>query len=160
MKITKHLILTAILILASLAGTASAQKGEKCLGIAGGFASYNTSGFTDVYFQYSFSKHVRIAPEIGYIFRNNNKSGFQASIDMHFPVAIAKAVNIYPLAGITFNNWNYASDDNSVSRGGFDVGMGFDIYFTPHLKMTIQGKYSLMKDVHGAFAGVGLGYIF
>ena len=50
---------------------ANAQRGEKTLGIAGGFATYNDGGFMDIYFQYSFANHVRIAPEIGYVFRND-----------------------------------------------------------------------------------------
>lgn len=139
---------------------ASAQRGEKTLGVAGGFASYNTSGMVDIYFQYSFAEHVRIAPDVGYVFQNKGKSGFMVNVDMHFPFRVAKGLKLYPLAGITFNNWSYSATDSSVSRGGFNAGAGLDIYFTSQLKMSIQGKYSLMKDTHGAYATVGFGYTF
>lgn len=138
----------------------SAQRGEKTLGLAGGYASYNQSGFAAVYFQYSLAEHFRISPEAGYVFRNNGKTGFEFCIDMHFPFRIAKGIKIYPLAGITFNNWNYASDDTSRSRAGFDAGGGLDFYFTQQLKLSVQGKYSLMKDTHGAYVSLGLGYTF
>jgi len=136
------------------------QKGEMTLGVAGGYASYNNSGYADIYFQYSFAKHVRIAPEIGYIFKNEGKSGFKASIDMHFPFRLAKGLSIYPLAGITFDNWNYASDDDNKTRFGFDVGGGLDLYLTSFLKLTLQGKYSIVKDTDGAYVGLGIGYVF
>lgn len=137
----------------------SAQRGEKTLGISGGFASYNNGGCATVYFQYSFAEHVRIAPEVGYIFRNKGKSGFEGSLDMHFPFRVAKAFKLYPLAGVTFNNWSF-SDRGSVSRGGLDFGGGFDLYFTSQLKLSVQGKYSVMKDTGGAFVNIGLGYVF
>lgn len=157
----KSIICSVALASACIAAPeAYAQRGEKTLGVAGGFASYNTSGIIDVYFQYSFAEHVRIAPEVGYMFQNNGKSGFEVSVDMHFPFRVAKGFKLYPLAGITFNNWSYSAQDTSVSRGGFDVGGGLDLYFTSQLKMSVQGKYSLMQDTHGAYATIGLGYIF
>ncbi len=156
-KIT--VMIVAIAGVLASAFPAYAQKGEYTLGIAGGFASYNTSGYVDVYFQYSFAEHVRIAPEVGYIFRNDGKSGFAASVDMHFPFRVARGFKLYPLAGITFNNWSHRNDD-STSRGGLDVGAGFDVYFTSQLKMTVQAKYSFMNDTGGAFAGIGFGYVF
>ena len=92
-KIT--VMIVAIAGVLASAFPAYAQKGEKTLGIAGGFASYNTSGYVDVYFQYSFAEHVRIAPEVGYIFRNDGKSGFAASVDMHFPFRVARGFKLY-----------------------------------------------------------------
>lgn len=137
----------------------SAQTGEKTLGIAGGYASYNDGGYSDIYFQYTFAPHFRIAPEIGYVFRNEGKTGFEISADMHFPFRIAKAFNVYPLAGLTFNNWSYRHDGHA-SRAGLDFGAGFDIYLTSNLKLNLQGKYSVMNDTSGAFFNMGIGYVF
>ena len=138
--------------------TASAQRGEKSLGIAGGFATENNGGFAKVFFQYTFAPHFRIAPEIGYVFRNEGESAFVMSADMHFPFKIAKGFNIYPLAGITFNNWTH-HDDNDA-RVGADFGAGFDVYLTRNLKLNLQGKYSLMNDYSGGFFDFGIAYVF
>ncbi len=138
---------------------AQAQKGEKTLGLMGGFATYNNGGFTDLYFQYTFTNHVRIAPEIGYVFRNDNKSAFTLNIDMQFPFRIAKGFAVYPLAGFTFNNWSWEHGGNA-SRAGANFGAGFDIYLTSFLKLSLQGKYSLMNDTSGGFFGMGIGYLF
>lgn len=138
---------------------AQAQKGEMTLGLMGGFATYNNGGFTDVYFQYTFADHFRIAPDLGYVFRNDNKSAFVLDVDMHFPFRVAKGFAIYPLAGFTFNNWSYKHGD-SASRAGANFGAGFDLYLTSYLKLTLQGKYSLMNDTSGGFFGMGIGYVF
>lgn len=145
--------------LMSASADASAQKGEKVIGIAGGYASYNDGGFANVYFQYGIANHVRIAPEIGYIFRNDGISGFEVSADVHFPFRIAKGFGVYPLAGLTLNNWTY-HDDGHATRAGFDFGAGFDFHLTQEFKLTLQGKYSLMNDTGGAFLQVGFGYVF
>lgn len=144
----------------SLPFSAAAQKGEKTLGFAGGYASHNNGGYADIYFQYTFSRHLRIAPEIGYIFRNKDTSAFECSVDMHFPFRIEKAIHVYPLAGLTFNNWDYRNSAHNASRAGFNFGGGFDINLTTSMKLTIQAKYSLMNDTSGTFVGMGLGYIF
>ncbi len=138
---------------------AYSQTGEKSLGVMGGYATYNDGGFANVNFQYTVANHVRIAPSVGYVFRNDHKSAFTLSADVQFPFRIVKAFNVYPLVGVTFNNWNYTHRDDR-SRVGADFGAGFDLYLTSYLKMSIEGKYSLMNDTSGGFIGFGMAYIF
>ncbi len=138
---------------------AEAAGGEKTLGLAGGFSTYNNGGYANLYFQYQIASHVRIAPEIGYMFRNEGKSGFEISADVQFPFKLGRGFGIYPLVGLTLNNWSY-HDDGHATRAGFDFGAGFDIYLTSYLKLTLQGKYSLMNDTSGGFFDMGIGYIF
>ncbi len=162
MKINLKKILLSLSIIAgamSMPGMANAQVGEKTLGFAGGYASHNGGGYADLYFQYTFAPHLRIAPELGYVFRNEGKSAFIASVDMQFPYALARGFNIYPLAGVTLNNWEYEGGGHAT-RGGFDFGGGFDIYMTRQLKLNLQFKYSLMNDTGGCFLNMGIGYNF
>lgn len=157
-KISLAIVAAGTLLFAG-ATDSPAQRGEKTLGLAGGFATYNNGGYADIYFQYSFANHFRIAPEVGYVFRNEGKSAFEVSVDMHFPFRLARGFNIYPLAGLTLNNWTYHGDGHAT-RGGFDFGGGFDIYLTSNLKLNLQGKYSLMNDTSGGFINMGIGYVF
>lgn len=152
-------LLTASSLMTTAPASAQSVRGEKTLGITGGYASYNHSGYAGVYFQYSFARHVRIATEVDYAIRNDHRSGLAISCDMHFPFRVARGINVYPLAGLTFNNWTY-SGDGSSSRIGGEAGAGFDFYLTQNLKLTFQGKYSFMNDTSGAFAGIGVGYVF
>lgn len=139
--------------------TATAGVGDKTIGFAGGYSSYNGGGYADLYFQYTFAPHLRIAPEIGYAFRNEGKSAFLASVDLQFPFTIARGFNIYPLVGATLNCWDYQHGGHAT-RGGFDFGGGFDIGLTRLLKLNIQCKYSLMNDTSGCFLNFGIGYNF
>ncbi len=160
-SIGKHSALALLMAAAALicSTPASARGGEKTLGIAGGYASHNNGGEANLYFHYSFSSHVRIAPEIGYVFRHEEKSAFECSVDMHFPFRVARGFKVYPLAGVTLNNWSYTHGGH-LTRGGLDFGAGVDLYMTSSLKLNIQGKYSLMNDTSGCFVQMGIGYVF
>lgn len=147
----------AISLLCSLEATAHA--GEKTLGVAGGFASFNKAGQANVYFQYSFTPHIRLAPEIGYVFRNKGKSAFECSVDLHFPFRVARGIKLYPLTGLTVNNWDIKYNER-FSRCGVDLGGGMDLYLTSSLKFSVQGKYSFMRNTKGCFLQLGLGYVF
>jgi len=152
------MLLSAIMLIC-VAGKAEAQRGEKSLGIMGGFSTYNNGGYVGVDFQYTIVNHVRIAPDLGYSFRNDGKSAFLLDVDFHFPFRIARGFAVYPLVGFAFNNWSYQGGGNA-SRAGANFGGGFDFYLTSNLKLTLQGKYSAMNDTGGGFIGMGIGYVF
>ncbi|MDE5976495.1 MAG: hypothetical protein K2G69_08095 [Muribaculaceae bacterium] len=159
-KLSKFLFpISLAIIIMSIPSDAKAGNHEKTLGIGGGFCTYNHAGYGKMFFQYSFIPLVRIAPEIGYVFPHNNISGFEASVDVQFPFRIVGGFKFYPLAGITMNNWSY-KESPRVTRAGFDVGGGFDLYFTSSLKMSIQSKYSFVKETKGVYLDLGIGYVF
>lgn len=146
-------------MVAAVIMSAAAQRGEKTLGIAGGYSSYANSGYIKGYFHYSFASHVRIAPEVGYIFPSSGDiSGFEATADMHFPFRVGRGVSLYPLAGVCFYSWNRPRHHyNSL---GLDVGGGMDLYFTPYLKASVEAKFVWANPTYGAMVSVGLGYVF
>lgn len=152
-------LMVAVAMLFLLPGAAKAQRGEMTLGLNGGFATYNDGGYTNLFFQYTPINHVRLAPEIGYVFRNKGKSAFNLAVDVHFPFKLGRGVAIYPLVGFVFNSWNY-SGHHTANRAGADFGGGLDFYLTSYLKLSLQGKYSMMNDTGGGFIGMGIGYNF
>lgn len=162
MKKYLRCVVVAVVVMAAAVGlpvAASAQTGEKTIGLSGGFATHNSSGFSEVYFHYTVVPHVRIAPDLGYVFRNEGKSAFVIDVDVHFPFRIARGLNIYPLVGFAFNNWSYQGGGHAA-RAGMNVGGGFDLFLTRQLKLNLQGKYSMMNDTGGGFIGMGIGYNF
>lgn len=163
MKIHRTILFSLLTLVASLFNCqlihAGGLKGEKCLGIMAGYASYNTSGYAGINFQYTIVPHLRVAPEIAYIFRHHDTSGLEVSVDLQFPFRVAKAINIYPIAGAAFSSWNYHFDGSSNRFGG-NVGAGIEFYLTSNLKISAQAKYMIVGKTNSAFAGVGMGYIF
>lgn len=157
--ILKSLAVATAMFIALVIGSASARAQEKTLGFAGGVATYNSGGYIDLYFQCDVAPHIRLAPEIGYIFRNEGKTGFEFSFDLQFPFRLARGFNVYPLTGFTLNSWTPRHGD-TYTRVGADFGAGFDIYLTSQLKLSLQGKYSVMNDCSGGFFNMGIGYMF
>ncbi len=139
-------------------------KGEKSVGVMGGFATYNNGGYVDVNFQWEFAEHFRLSPDVGCVFQSHDKSAFMLDVDMQFPFRLVKGFGVYPLVGLAYNSWRVTQPDPddsfTLNRVGGNVGLGFDLYFTRNLKMQVQGKYSWMKDTGGAFFGLGLSYVF
>lgn len=155
-----RLIIAAAIAAAALLTTAPAHAREMSLGLNAGYASYNDGAYAAINFKIDLAKHVRLAQELGYAFRNEGKSAFLMSVDVDFPFRVAKGFNIYPLCGFTLNSWSYKGHDDNATRAGVDIGGGFDFYVTRNLKLNLQAKYSLMNDTDGAFVGAGIAYVF
>lgn len=142
------------------AADASAQRGEKTLGVAGGYSGYNNSGYLKAYFQYTIIEHVRLAPEIGYSFKGDHgASAFEAALDVQAPFRVARGFALYPLAGFSFNSWNY-EHGGTDNRACFDLGGGMELKVTPNLKFSLQGKYSFTNNTGGCWIDLGIGYVF
>lgn len=159
----KYILLTIIamtgLMISSPVTAAASEKGRMSLGLNGGYATYNNSGYVSVDFQYSFANHVRISPSFGYAFRNEGKSAFILNADMHFPFRVARGFSLYPLAGATLQNWNYTGRSNRTRFGG-NFGGGMELAITSYLKVSLEAKYALMDDTSGGFFGLGISYVF
>lgn len=166
MKTRIATITAGIIMLLAVGSPQTAQavgRGEKSVGVIGGYSSYNDGGYLSANFQWEFANHFRLAPEIGVSFENDHKSAFLISCDIHFPFRVYRGIVLYPLVGLTMNSWHYswegAEPSYRTSVGG-NFGAGVDFYFTNFLKMTLQAKYSAMAHTSGAFAGIGLSYVF
>lgn len=81
-------------------------RGEKSFGVKAGYVSANGSAVGGLVFGYAFSRHFRIAPQLGVVFRNHNEDALLVDIDCHFPIGLRnERFTVYPLAGMAFNSW-------------------------------------------------------
>ncbi len=169
--ITRLIVAATLAIASSLPSQAQIVKGEKSLGPKIGYASKNKSAVAGLVFQYSFSDHFRISPELGYIFRNNDMDAFTFDINAHVPFGFTgEKVAFYPLAGMNYSSWSRhfrtqgleSSDDVSTrtARFGFNLGAGFDLRCSESLKLSIEAKYILMKRYSTAVITAGIAYVF
>ena len=139
-----------------------AQKGEKTLGIMGGYNTETKSALAGIYFQYRFTKYFRLSPDIEFLFKKNGLSSFQFNGNAHFPIKLDSKLNFYPLVGISYQDWRRSEDGETFSfnRFGANAGAGFEFYATPTLKITVEGKYSWIKTYPNAGFTARIGYIF
>ncbi len=148
---------------------ANAQYREAVFGVQAGYTSTNVSATAGIFYQYRLSKALRIAPELGCVFRNQNEDAFIANFNLHFPISLRNPdTQIYPLVGLAFSSWTLHnvnmvdSDDVSTrtTKMGANIGAGFQFKTSPSLKLKLEAKYVAIS-VHSAFSiSAGIGYCF
>ena len=144
-------------------------RGEKSLGLRGGYNTRNESAVAVLYFQYAFSRHFRLAPNVDYVFRNDGTDAYSANINTHFPIAFDRNERfaVYPFTGVNFISWNHRINNidgqqtsSRTSRLGPNFGVGMEYYCTQSLKISIEGKFSLVKSYNSGVFNIGIGYVF
>lgn len=167
-KLVKFLAVV-ILLIASSPQAAALGRGEKSLGLRGGYNTRNESAVTGLYFQYSFSRHFRLAPNVDYVFRHNGTDAYSANINTHFPIAFDRneRFGMYPFTGVNFISWNHRLNNvdgqdasSRVSRLGLNFGVGLEFYCTKSLKIHAEGKFNLVKAYSSGVFNIGIGYVF
>ena len=166
--------LTALLLIINasmplFSATAESRRGEKSFGPYVGYVTRNSSATAGLSFEYTLSSVVRIAPEIGVIFRNRDLGGLTVDVNTHFPLSFAAGkAAFYPLAGLNFTSWSLngidpvTSDDVTThrSRFGLNAGAGVEYFCKPSLKLSVECRYTLMQTYPTAFATAGISFVF
>lgn len=167
----KRLFIAAVCVLTALTSAAQMRRGEKSLGPKIGYVSENKSFLAGLVFQYTFSKHVRIAPEISCAFRNDNRDAFMADLNIHIPFGIDTGkVVLYPLAGLNYSSWAYHYSDEEFqskkdvtthdNKLGLNMGAGMELRCSESLKLSLEAKYLLIKSYSHAQISLGIAYMF
>lgn len=171
MTMLKSAGFAAIALLLCTAGAKAANhKGDTAFGPKAGYISKNKSALAGLVFQYSFSDHFRLSPEVSYAFRSNDLDAFIIDVNAHVPFSFQGGkAGFYPLAGVTFNSWNVhtpPTPDNDVdvsthaNRWGLNFGAGLELRCGESLKLTLEGRYCLVKDFGNAQVAAGIAYVF
>ena len=164
-------MLFALMLLTPLAASAQFERGEKCVGAKLGYVDKNNSASMGLVFQYSFSRHLRVAPEIGCVFKHKNMDAFTIDFNFHTPFTFTgEKAALYPLAGLNYSSWNRTMprelvdeiDDitTRTSRFGLNLGAGFELRCSRTLKLGNEAKYTLIKSYSGASLAAMVCYVF
>lgn len=147
---------------------AAAQKGDACFGVQTGYISTNNSAHAGLFFQYGFSNHFRLSPEVGYVFRHQRLDAFTVDLNSHYPLMLNKTANaqLYPLVGINFSSWTRHQPSNSDDvtsrkmKWGVNLGAGFQFRASSSLNLKIEAKYLLISRYSSLVVTAGIGYCF
>lgn len=163
------LIIVALLSIFS-APEASAQynRGDKAFGVRAGFESRNTSAVAGVSFEYTLSRHLRLAPEIDLIFRHKNQDAGAFALNVDFPLQLGNDRSaFFPLAGIVYRSWathkkNINDKDNTTRRNalGLNLGAGFETKLSHTCKFSVEAVYTLQRHYPGIEILAGISFIF
>ena len=153
-----------ILLMAILVPSyAMAQRGEKSLGIMGGYNTRSESAVAGIYFQYRCGQLIRLAPDLQYVIKHDGVNAYQFNANVHFVINLGQKVNFYPLAGVTFQSWRFNAQEISKETKnylGVNGGAGIEYMATSTLKVFFEGKYSWIKNLPSGTFAIGLGYCF
>ena len=170
-KTVGRLIRVAVLLLIIISASTPAfavERGEKSFGVKAGYESRNNSAIGGLVFQYAFSRHVRIAPQLGVVFRHEDKDALLVDVDMHFPFAVSAKAGFYPIAGLAFNSWSrhgltpesHEDVTTHLNSVGLNAGAGFEYRPKDSLKLSLEARYTLIRHYPNAQLTAGIAYIF
>lgn len=168
---TKLLVLIIALSASMTAFSASAQfvRGEKSFGPKVGYVTRNNSMSAGLAFQYSLSSVVRIAPEIGLIFRHENLSGLNIDVNVHLPINLnTKRCILYPIIGVNYTSWglhsinvvNHKDVTEHSNSLGVNGGAGFEYRCNNSMKLALEAHYSLLRHYSTTHLQASIAYIF
>lgn len=168
-RLVATLTIAVVALIFSNEAAAQMERGSKAFGPRAGFVSRNTSVLAGLTFEYSFSRHVRVAPEVDIYFRNKDLDALGVNLNVHFPIPFGKERwAFYPLAGVTFTSWSLhgipqdeGKDVNNHINGlGITAGAGIEYYCTGSLKLNFESRFNAMRHYPSAFVNVGISYVF
>ncbi len=172
----------AIMIAASASADAQVTKGQKSLGVKGGYVTRNNAPSAGLQFEYTFSKRFILAPSVDYVFRHEGCDGLLFNIDYHGPWNLTTDGRwyVYHVIGVNYASWNRhlpkgmenmsragemdSDTDDDVTmrknRFGLDVGAGLAWYAKPTLKVSLEGKFNWVKNYNTGIFTLGISYVF
>lgn len=147
----------------------AASAGEKTVGLRGGYNTRAEAPVAGLFFQYRFSEHFGVSPNVDYYFRHEGTDALSVNINAHAPFRLSGAGKfaVYPLGGVNYTSWNY-HDDNAahndassrVSRLGLNLGGGLEFKASPTLKLSFEAKSTLIKEYSSGTFTLSIGYVF
>lgn len=165
--------LLAAIALVAPADASSPYRGQKSMGLFGGYTTRNESADAGIFFQYRFAKSFRIAPSAGYDFRNRGEDAFTINLDFHMPFALnqEETVNFYPLAGVGYSVFSRkesesllreAATDNRhrTDRFGTNLGGGIEYFASSTLRLAFEAQWRWRTDYSTGLFNVSIGYRF
>ena len=164
--------LFAVFLCSAPANAENIYKGEKSVGLRGGFTTRNTTATAGLYFSYRFSEHFRISPKLDYAFRHNDIDAFSIDVDAEMPISLSGSgrTNFYPIAGLNYSSFSRHlsskhpdRSDNSSQREsglGLSLGAGVEYFATPSLRLALETKGVIIRKYSGGWFNLSIGYIF
>ncbi|MDR2808964.1 MAG: porin family protein [Tannerellaceae bacterium] len=143
------------MLLAAVYTFASAQTGEKSVGLSTGF---NTDLGIEhpnwgIHFGYNFTDRFRIAPSFDYYAPAHN-TVWDINLDAHYFLVTGNKFTVYPVVGASVLYRHNL-------KAGANLGAGVDYELSSHIALVLQAKYQfLIKHTDYILFSIGCNYLF
>ena len=176
------------MVVAFVSISASAQQGEKALGLNLSYGTDHKAIGIGVKGQYGLTDALRAEAAFDYFLKKEGLSMWDINVNLHYLFPITEQFKVYPLAGIAFTNWtsdfgdgddydydydwnfsktrawdddyDYEGGSSSTSKFGFNIGAGLQYDLTEKLRINFEAKYQIISDFDQPIFSVGLAYKF
>ncbi|WP_116616055.1 outer membrane beta-barrel protein [Hallella colorans] len=112
---------------------------------------------------------------VDYFFKQNNASFIEFGTDFNYVFALTPKMGVYPILGLGYSIMKLNNviekpagvdilpddySDDSEGNLNFDLGVGYEYYFTPTLKGFAEAKYRYVKNYDRTLLQVGVAYVW
>ena len=147
--------------------SASAQKGEKAIGVNLSYGSKIKNAGIGVKAQYFLADRLRGEASVDYFFKKDYTSMWDINANLHYLFDIAPKTKVYPLVGLGYTNWNVELEllDHGTIKAtkeklAVNVGAGIQYELTNKVNVDAEVKYQIIDNYNQVVVGVGLAYKF
>ena len=147
--------------------SASAQKGEKAIGVNLSYGSEIKNAGIGVKGQYFLADRLRGEASVDYFFKKDYTSMWDINANLHYLFDIAPKTKVYPLVGLGYTNWNVELEllDHGTIKAtkeklAVNVGAGIQYELTNKVNVDAEVKYQIIDNYNQVVVGVGLAYKF
>lgn len=147
-----------------MSATAFAQKGESRVGLNLNVSPLMEDGVSLTNFgiaakyQYGVTNHLRLEAAVGYDFKADEVSVFEAGVNAHWLFKIGEKFKIYPIVGVGYANINgyisYDEDDHDWN-GAMD---NYNKYFAPSTRSYDDDDDDYSESANKFYYNLGAGF--
>lgn len=176
----KRLFVAFICIVACCMSTNAKIKTDFGTFAFGATANYGTSGTYNhggagLKLQKFFGDEFRGSIFVDYFFKQNNASFIEFGTDFNYVFALTPKMGVYPILGLGYSIMKLNNviekpagvdilpddySDDSEGNLNFDLGVGYEYYFTPTLKGFAEAKYRYVKNYDRTLLQVEVAYVW
>ena len=142
--------------------SASAQQGEKAIGVNLSYGSEINNIGLGVKGQYSFTNEIRGEASFDYFPKKDGVSMWDINANLHYLFNAADKVKVYPLAGLGYTNWDVKADlgefgsvKTSTSKLAVNLGGGVEYALSDKMSINTELKYQIIDNYNQLVVGVG-----
>jgi opacity protein-like surface antigen len=141
------------------------EKGVSSIGVIAGYAVDNKTFAAGLDFRYNILEHIRLAPSVLYLFKQDSTDAWYVNVDAHYLLRATEKITVYPIVGLGLsarktdakpapaeseegeNSENSRSKKStSTVRVGLNMGVGVEKRITKDIILGAEFKYNLTTE--------------
>lgn len=145
--------------------SASAQKGDKAIGVNLSYGAKVKNIGLGVKGQYYLTDRLRGEASIDHFLKKDNVSMWDINANLHYLFDVAPKLQVYPVVGVGYTKWNVhfvlldgKKKSASEDRLAVNLGCGVQYQLINRINVNAELKYQIIDNYNQLVPSVGLTY--